>query len=230
MSDAQGKGDPVGAKGRFKLAIWNGVKPGRERRFELWHSHVHLIQKREMGILTSGSRHFAPAGQGRTYFTLYESPTADTFGPAGYAVPSPTGDLDRSVREDFVDFVRGVYVAALTAGNGKAGWIATVGLVPQRPEINRAAWSTAFAQFVGVDGIVAAELCTFDLGTTTSFVLRLDPKPTLPAAPWLLLLRGIDRDSIDAAVARLPVLMADNALACEVAPAQTFMLQHEFQA
>ena len=217
-------------KSGFKLAIWNGIKPGRERKFELWHSHVHLPQKREMGILTSGARYVAESASGPSYFTLYESPAADTFGPAGYAIPSPTVDLDRSVREDFVDFVRGVFVTELSAGAGRAGWIATVGLASESPAIAGAAWSAVFEELVGAKGIVAAELTTYDHATTTSFVLRLEPRPTLPTTPVLLLLRGIDKRALVEAVEMLPKLLAENALACRVASAQIFMLQHEFQA
>ncbi|MEO8751932.1 MAG: hypothetical protein ABI624_04555 [Casimicrobiaceae bacterium] len=216
--------------GSAKLAIWNGIKRGQERKFELWHSHLHLMQKREMGILTSGARYVADADSGPAYFTLYESTAAETFGPAGYATPSPTPDLDRSVREDFIDFVRGVFVTEVAAGAGRAGWIATVSLASESTTTDRAAWSAAFAQLVGGKGIVAAELTTYDHATTTSFVLRLEPRPTLPATPALLLLRGIDRRALAEAIEAFPTLLAEHALAYRVASAQIFMLQHEFQA
>lgn len=216
------------SSGSAKLAIWNGIKSGGERRFELWHSHTHLLQKHESGKPAFGARYVAESEPGLQYFTLYESDTAEAFGPAGYATPSPTVELDRSVREDFVDFVRGVFITELSAGIGRGGWIATVGLVTESPEAGRAGWSTVFEQLVGSAGIVRAELCSYDYTTTTSFVLRHKPLPTLPTAPWLLLLGGIDRRSLVDALDRLPKLLAEKSVPYHIASAQFFMLQHEF--
>jgi hypothetical protein len=218
------------SSGKAKLAIWNGIKSGGERRFELWHSHAHLLQKRESGMLTFGARYVAESKSGPQYFTLYESNKAEAFGPSGYATPSPTVELDRSVREDFVDFVRGVFTIELSAGIGRTGFLATVGLVADSPEAGRAGWNAVFEQLVGSEGIVGAELCSYDHATTTSFVLRLKPLPTLPTAPWLLLLQGIDRHSLVEALDRLPKLLAEKSVPCRIVSAQIFMLQHGFQA
>jgi len=216
--------------GYAKLAIWNGMRPGRERDFEMWHSHIHFQQKRDSGILTSGSRYVAETPSGPTYFTLYESREREAFGPAGYATPSPTMAIDRGIREDFVGFIRGVFVTELSIGFGTAGWLATVTLAPVGDGTATAAWKAALSPEVGANGLVNAQLCTYDAETTTSFVLRLRPLPTLPTESLLLLLRGIDRASLTQMIERLPSLIADHSLDCKVVTAHIFMLQHEFLA
>ncbi len=216
--------------GYAKLAIWNGMRPGREHDFEMWHSHIHFQQKRESGVLTSGSRYIADTPSGPNYFTLYESREREAFGPAGYAIPSPTVAIDRAIREDFVGFIRGVFVTELSIGFGTAGWLATVTLEQLAGGVKVEAWNAALSAEVGANGLVSAQLCSYDHETTTSFVLRLQPLPTLPAEQLLLLLRGIDRASLTRMIERLPSLIVDHSLDCNVVSEHIFMLQHEFLA
>ncbi|MGI4812733.1 MAG: hypothetical protein ACRYG5_07965 [Janthinobacterium lividum] len=213
-----------------QLAIWNGIQPGHEREFELWHSHIHLIQKRDSGILKSGARYVSPGDKAPSYFTLYESDTPSKFGPAGYATVSPTLDTDKRVRKTFIDFVRGVFVIHASAGEGTAsGWLVTLQFTASTARAELDQYAAAALKLAGADGVVQVQLSTYDAETTTSFTLRNDPRPTLPTSPYLLLLRGLDRPSLEAAVERFKSALT--ALSSEVqfdAP-QVFTLQHEFR-
>lgn len=201
------------------------MAPGHERAFELWHSHIHFSQKLASGTNHAGSRYIAADG---SYFTLYEAAEASAFGPAGYTIPSPTLEADIAIRQQFTGFVRGVFVTRVSAGVGTAGWLATAGVTPAAGA-DLSALQRLVAALAGHDGIVQAELSDYDEATTTSFVLRLKPLPTLPAEPSLLLLRAIDEASLTAAIATLQAALVAGQLGVTLSGVRHFQLQHEFR-
>jgi hypothetical protein len=52
------------------LALWNGVAPGREREYEIWHGIEHVPER--LGAPGFRAAHRYRAEEGHDYFTLYE--------------------------------------------------------------------------------------------------------------------------------------------------------------
>jgi hypothetical protein len=202
------------------LVILNDIDPAVEAEYETWYWHDHLPQRFELFGQRPARRYRRAAGQGREYFTFYETEGLAAFEAAAYraALREPT-EATRRIMPHFRNMVRSLCIPVLDCGCGTAGAVAALALEPEEAAAGRLRDTLAprFERLVKAPGITRCRLWQTDVTATRS----PNPESRLRSAadswiPWLAVVEGISPERVGAAAGELA---CDPALASAHPPA-----------
>jgi hypothetical protein len=225
----------MGLLGRGVLAIWNDIAPGGDAEFNHWHIREHLAERVGVPGFLRGRRYAAVSGS-PAYFTLYETDTVDTLGsPAYHARLNDPTPWTRRMIPLFRNGKRSACRVTASLGAGVGGMMATLDVGPAAGgEDELRAWlvSTALPAAVERPGLVGAHLCESDAGVSVvrAAEKQLRDQPD-SLARWIVLLEGLDPDTVSAAYADLlnPDALTRRGAAPDLAVA-TYRLQYGLSA
>ena len=190
-------------KGSAFLALWNYFDPARDDEYNCWHTFEHVPERVGIEGILSGRRYIARERSEQRYFTLYELDGLAALDGPGYkdVVDRPT-EWSAAMRPSFRNFLRSPCTTILTAGLGMAGCIATFRFgVAREPDASTA--KIALGPFLESSGITAAHLGRVDTEAKFPVKNAMPSGGALGATRCVLLVEGLDRRELEAAVPRI---------------------------
>jgi hypothetical protein len=192
--------------GRGFLAIWNDVAEGSDAEVDQWYIREHAPERVGLPGFLRGRRFVAIDGRPK-YFTLYETESAKVLASPSYLArlndPTPWSrkalQLFRNTNRTACDLTRSL-------GQGTGGVMATLRLAsaPARDAALRTWLSdSALPATVAEPGVVAVALGEADLSATRVPTAERSLRDRDDeVAAWVVLVEGIDAESVEAAVTR----------------------------
>ena len=189
--------------GRALLAFSHDVTPGSEPDWTEWHNREHIPERLSIpGFLRL--RRYVALGAGPRFFYFYETDSLDVLQSPAYLerLGNPTPWTRRCIQY-VTNNKRSACRVSATLGGGLGGVlsVAEIGPAPDRADaLRRWLAETALPGALAMSGLVAVHLGEADAAATT---VRTDEKKLLQTpdamARWLVMLEGVDRESVQAA-------------------------------
>jgi hypothetical protein len=189
----------VSLLGKGVLAIWNGIDPAAEGEFVRWHVEEHIPERVDLPGFLRGRRYVAVDGDPK-FFNFYETCVAtDLSSPAYRARLNAPSEWTKSVVRFFQETSRTICTVAATLGRGEGAFVEALRL-DTRLDAHR--FKDLFADQVLLPvsrqaGIVGVHLLEGQsapsAGATAESQLRSAPDEV---APWILLIEGVEPQSI----------------------------------
>lgn len=200
----------TGFLGQGVLANWGGVTEAAETDYNAWHSLEHMPERMSVPGFLRGRRCIAVEGTPahRRYFMMYETRTLETLESAPYLarLNDPTPWTQRILSE-YIAPSRTLCRVLNSTGRGVGGWIATFEFGEDKRDT-----ATAFAngdwidKVIHLDGILAAHALEGDPTAgqqpTKEKTYRESRDKDITVAVALLV-EGVDRASVEAAIVAL---------------------------
>lgn len=207
----------TGLLGRGVLANWGGVTEEAEVDYNAWHSLEHMPERLSVPGFLRGRRCLAVEGTAsdRRYFMMYETETIDTLASSPYLarLNDPTPWTQR-ILSAYVAPSRTVCEVLQTQGKGAGGWLATYEFnEPSRAAARAFATGAWLKEICAMDGILGAHALEGDANIGQQPTkekafreARGDKDVTVAVA---LLVEGMDRTAMQAAMVALEAMLAD---------------------
>ena len=195
--------------GRAVLAFWHDIAAGGDGDFNHWHTEEHIPERVGIPGFLRGRRYEAVA-EGPRYFNLYETDSLDVLGSPAYVerLQHPTPWTQRALPL-FRNSKRTACRTVLSLGAGVGGVLATLDVAPASGRADELrAWLTggALPALQRWPTAVGAHLCEADVAITqvksTTAEGSLQDRTDVMAS-WVILVEGIDPESIAAACREL---------------------------
>ncbi|HUQ76778.1 MAG TPA: hypothetical protein VM183_18815 [Burkholderiales bacterium] len=193
--------------GEGVVAIWNGIRPEGRAEFYEWHSREHMPERVAIPGFLRGRRYIAAQAQPE-FFTLYETVSVSVLSGPDYLarLNSPT-EWTRRATQHFTDTSRSLCRVAVSLGPGAGGWLMTWRYEQPQPI------EPILREIAEAPGVVGAHLCIAD---RTASGIETEEKKGRPknAVPAFVILveGGADRDTLEAACARISIPGAERGL------------------
>jgi hypothetical protein len=189
--------------GKGFLAIWNDTVPELDGEWVRWHTREHMIERVGVPGFLAGRRYLDAKRDIHRYFTLYEGADVAVFSSAAYLerLNNPT-PWTRQTASYFRNFLRSACRTVADAGAGTGGVLGTVQLNRAVDTPRQQAVQELVAGLVDARGILRARIGLSDAGVSgiETEERRLRPEVAPPSLDGVLLVDGLDRSAVAAAL------------------------------
>lgn len=192
--------------GKGFLAIWNDTVPELDAEWTRWHTREHMIERVSVPGFLAGRRYLDPKRDIHRYFTLYEGIEVGVFSAPAYLerLNNPT-PWTRQTASYFRNFLRSVCGTVADAGAGTGGVLGTIRLDrgAAASQIDAVRAQELVAGLIEKTGILRARIGLADAGVSgiETEERRLRPKDAPPSLDGVLMVDGLNRADMSAALA-----------------------------
>lgn len=210
-----------GLAGENFVAIWHDIAPEGLDAFYDWHQREHMPERLGIPGFRRGRRYLREAGDGQTFFNLYEVDRFEVLVGQDYLgrLDAPTPWTTGTVRH-FRDVVRGLCRVIGSEGIGQGGAIATLRLAPapgRDAGLHAYLLRDTLPRLVNSVGILGVHLGVTDEGCSRIETAEKQARRGATDIPaWVLLIEGISAARLADATAgplSAPALSAQGAQA-----------------
>lgn len=221
-----------GLAGEAFVAIWHDIAPEGLATFHAWHDREHMPERLAIPGFRRGRRYRQVAGDGQTFFNLYEVEAfAVLVGPDYLARLNAPTPWTRQAVTHFRNVTRGLCRVAASAGIGQGGVIATVRIAAAAggdAALQNYLAGEAIPALLAQPGVLGAHLGFTDPdGSRIPTAEKLVRNNPTDIPPWVLLVEGISKEHLQEAMA---APLAEHRLAERGAAAGPIMGSYQLEA
>ena len=203
--------------GQAVMVNWSNVPVEHRSAYYHWHGNEHMVGRLAIPGYRRGRR-FAAVRASRDFLVLYEvDDIAVVTGKDYLAKANNPSALTRATTPYVKDSARALAQVRLTLGIGQGGFMLTLRFDTEAAQGSGldAFIRDALQRAVHMPGVVGAHFCVADMAASHIVPVERQGRPTAVPA-WIVLLEGIDLDSLENAANRhlaRPSLIAHGAQA-----------------
>lgn len=190
-----------GLAGEAFVAIWHDIAPEGLADFYAWHDREHMPERLAIPGFQRGRRYLRVAGEGQTFFNLYEVEAfAVLVGPDYLARLNAPTPWTRQAVAHFRSVTRGLCRVAASAGIGQGGVMATLRIVAAQGRaeaLQRHLAAQAIPALLAQPGVLGAHLGFTDpAGSSLATAEKQARNNPTDIPQWVLLVEGLSAEHL----------------------------------